>query len=327
MKALLALIPILFTVNIITDNNKPVIQEPEQEIVIIKGMENNPYAEDNEACLMCHGENMYVLIDTIMGVTQKRHMSEDYFIDREKFYRSNHWSFACTDCHSEEFNNFPHTIFERLEEHYACLDCHGYDDAYAQYQFEDIEVEYSESTHAGLDGFSCWKCHNPHSYEITIRNSTNLETTILYDNNICLECHGNFRNFELLSDHAEVNVVANHEWLPNESLHFKSVRCIECHTAINEDILVAHKLLPKDQAVKRCTECHSSDSRLLSTLYKHQSKKFRTDGGFVNAVILNQSYVVGATPNKILGLLSFIIFAGLFAVLLFHAAIRIIKRI
>ena len=209
MKALLALISILFTVNNITDNNNPVIQDPEQDVVIEKSMENNPYAEDNEACLKCHGENMYELTDTLMGVTEKRHMSGDYFIDRENFYRSNHWSFACTDCHSTEFNNFPHTIFERLEEQYACLDCHGYDDAYAQYQFEDIDVEYNESTHANLEGFSCWKCHNPHSYEITIRNSTNLEETILYDNNICLECHGNFRNFELLSDNAEVNVVSN----------------------------------------------------------------------------------------------------------------------
>jgi len=311
----------------LTVSVEAIAQEAGEEQVILKGIENNFYAEENEACLICHSEPLYELIDTVLGVTEKRHMCDDYFIDRDQYYNSNHWSFACTDCHSSEFVNFPHQTTDRLEEHFACNDCHAYDEAYAHFQFEDIDVEYQASTHSGLEQFSCWKCHNPHSYEINIRNTENLEETILYDNNICLECHGNFRNYQLLTNNEEINLVANHEWLPNEALHFKNVRCIECHTEINEDILVAHKILPKDQAVKRCTECHSEDSRLLSTLYKHQSKEFRNDGGFMNAIILNQSYVVGANPNKILGLLSFIIFGGLIAVVFIHVVIRIIKKV
>jgi len=47
----------------------------------------------------------------------------------------------------------------------------------------------------------------------------------------------------------------------------------------------------------------------------------------MNAIILNQSYVVGANPNKILGLLSFIIFGGLIAVVFIHVVIRIIKKV
>ena len=327
MRKLLTLLLVILTVNQITANMKPVMQDPDEEVLVQKGRENNIFAEDNESCFVCHGENMYELTDTIMGVTAKRHMCDDYFVDRDEYYQSNHWSFACTDCHSEEFKKFPHQAYERLEEHYACNDCHAYDDDYAQYHFEDIEVEYLESTHVNLDGFSCWKCHDPHSYKITVRNSTNLGETILYDNNICLECHGNYRNYELLTNHEEVNIVTNHDWLPNQSLHFKSVRCIECHTEINEDILVAHKLLPKADAVQRCTECHSTNSRLLTTLYKFQSKELRSDVGFVNAVILNQSYVIGATRNQILNFLSFVIFGGLIGVLLIHATFRIIKKI
>lgn len=327
MKILLAFIPLLFTVNLLTVDNRPVLQDPEEETVVVKGMENNYYAEDNEACFICHGESVYELSDTTLGVTEKRHMCQDYSIDRDRFYQSNHWSFACTDCHSYDFHTFPHNPIDRLEERLSCNDCHAYDEAYAQYHFEDIDVEYQESTHATIEGFSCWKCHNPHSYEINIRKTENLGETILYDNNICLECHGNFTNYELLTDHEEINYVANHEWLPNESLHFKNVRCIECHTEINEDILVAHKILPKEEAVRRCTECHSEDSRLLTTLYKYQSREFRNDGGYMNAVILNQSYVVGANPNKILNLLSFLIFGGLIAVVLLHIAIRIIKKV
>lgn len=327
MKLLLALIPLIFAVNFVTAPDRPVLQDPEDEVVMEKKMENNIFAEDNEACFVCHGENIFELTDTVLGVTAKRHMCQDYYIDRDLYYKSNHWSFACTDCHSSDFKIFPHQTFERLEEHYACNDCHAYDEEYAHFQFEKIEEEYIASTHANLEDFSCWKCHDPHSYEINIRTSENLGETILYDNAICLECHGNFSNYELLSDKAEVNLVANHEWLPNESLHFASVRCIECHTEISEDILVAHKLLPKDQAVRRCTECHSSNSRLLSTLYKHQSMQLRTDGGFLNAVILNQSYVVGATPNRILNFLSFIIFGGMFAVIFIHILFRIIKKV
>ena len=60
-----------------------------------------------------------------------------------------------------------------------------------QYHFEEIEAEYQQSVHYKLedDGFSCWKCHNPHTYRITVSNSSNLKETIAYDNAICLNCH------------------------------------------------------------------------------------------------------------------------------------------
>ncbi|MDT8400084.1 MAG: cytochrome c3 family protein [Bacteroidales bacterium] len=326
MKIALALIASFLSVVLVTENNRAVLQDPEEVPVIQKGIENNLFAEDNEKCLVCHGEPYFELNDTATGVTQKRLMCDDYFVERDEFYQSNHWSFACTDCHSYDFEIFPHPTSTRLEETYHCNDCHGYDEQYARYQFEEIQIEYEESIHAEIDGFSCWKCHDPHSYEINIRTSTNLEKTILYDNNICIECHANFDNFMLLTDREEIQVVDSHSWLPNQSAHFTSVRCIECHTEINENILVAHKLLPMDKAVKRCTECHSSDSRLLATLYKFQSKEFRANVGFVNGVIFNQSYVIGANRNIILNVLSFVIFAGIILVIAVHILFRIIRR-
>ena len=300
-------------------------QDPEEVVQQAKGIENNLYAEDNEACFKCHGNLYYYLEDEESGAAQKRMMCDAYLIDRDKYYQSNHWSFACTDCHSYEFNTFPHTVVERLEEHFTCIDCHGYDENFAKYHFEEIDVEYQESTHFSVEGFSCWKCHNPHSYKITVRNSTNMEETILYDNNICLECHGNYRNFQLLSTVEEVNVVQEHDWLPNQVAHFKSVRCIECHTRINEDILVAHVLLPKEEAVRRCTECHTSDSRLMHSLYKFQIRELRSPG-FNNEVILFDSYVIGANRNLLLNVFSILIFAGVLFVILVHIAFRIIKK-
>jgi len=326
MKIIITLIVTLVSVFSLAGNNSLLPQDPEEESQILKGIENNIFAEDNEKCLVCHGEPYFQLVDTVMGVTQNRLMCNDYFIERDDFYQSNHWSFACTDCHSYDFEIFPHPTSTRLEEPYQCYDCHGYDEQYAQYQFEEIQIEYNESTHAEIENFSCWKCHDPHSYKVSIRNTTNLEETILYDNNICLECHANFNNFQLLTDRDEIVVVESHNWLPNQSAHFTSVRCIECHTEINDSILVAHKVLPKDKAVKRCTECHTSDSRLLATLYKFQSKEFRSDVGFLNGVIFNQSYVIGANRNIILNYLSYIIFGGVLLVVFVHIFFRLIRR-
>jgi hypothetical protein len=300
-------------------------QNQELNDTVISGWkEINVFYDDNEKCFTCHGEESYTLFDSVAGISRIRNMLEDYHISREDYYHSNHKSFSCTDCHSADFVDFPHSVPTRLEEHFACLDCHGNDENYSQFKFEEIEMEYNQSTHAKVDDFSCWKCHNPHTYKPIARNTTDIREIVLYDNNMCLACHANFKNFRLLTDREEINVINRHEWLPNQILHFKSVRCIECHTQISDSILIAHLVLPKDSAVRNCTECHSSDSRLMSTLYKFESKGKR-ENGFLNAIILGKSYVIGASRNVYLGYLSFIIFIGVLAVIGVHTFFRVIK--
>jgi hypothetical protein len=290
----------------------------------VRWREVNAFFDDNEKCLVCHGESYYTLTDPVAGVSKIRNMFQDYYVSRESFYSSVHKSFSCTDCHSPEFTSFPHQVTARLEEHYACIDCHGYDENYAHLNFEEIEVEYNNSTHAGVSDFSCWKCHDPHSYRLIARETTDISELVLYDNNMCLECHANFNKFRLLSKHEEINVVNRHEWLPNQVLHFQSVRCIECHTEVSDSILIAHTVLPKEKAVRNCTECHSTDSRLMSTLYKFESQEKRRNG-FFNSIILNRSYVIGASRNIYLGYLSFVIFFGLLSVIGIHIFFRVIK--
>jgi hypothetical protein len=326
MKLAIALIASVLSVMFLTENKGPVLQEPQEEIQVQKGIENNLFAEDNEKCLICHGEPYFEIEDTTTGITRNRMMCDDYLISRDEFYQSNHWSFACTDCHSYDFEIFPHPVPARLEEPYNCIDCHGYDEQYAQFKFEEIQLEYDSSTHAKIDGFSCWKCHDPHSYEVTARNTDDFEKVILYGNNICLECHSNYDQFRLLTDREETQIVETHQWLPNQRAHFESVRCIECHTAISDSILIAHTILPMEKAVKKCTECHSADSRLMATLYKFQSMEARRTNGFLNAIIMNQSYVIGANRNIILNILSFLIFGGVIFVILIHTFFRIIRR-
>jgi hypothetical protein len=214
-----------------------------------------------------------------------------------------------------------------MEQIYNCIDCHGNDEKFARFHFEELQSEFQKSVHYKLEkeGFSCWKCHNPHEYKINIRNSSNLRETILYDNNICLNCHANFDRFKLLSEKEEVNILKKHDWLPDQKAHFKNVRCIECHTQVNDTILVAHLIKKKEEAVKGCNECHSKNSLLMSSLYKFQSKEQRKHG-FFNGIILNESYVIGANRNHYLNILSFFVFIIVSGVIVVHIIFRIKRK-
>lgn len=287
----------------------------------------SPFHDDNERCFKCHGQSRYEYTNSNLGRQVRDLMCSEMIIKREDFYNSNHRSFSCTDCHSEQYVHFPHAGALRMEQKLICIDCHGGDEKYARYHFEEIESEYKQSVHYKLetDGFTCWSCHNPHTYRISVRNAYNLKQTIAYDNAICLNCHSDFKRFQLLTDRAEINLISKHEWLPNQTAHFANVRCIECHSRINNKIPVAHLILPKSEAVKLCNECHSQNSMLMASLYKFASKEQRR-GGFFNGIILNESYVIGANRNEYLNVLSAIIFAGVLAVIVLHIVFRIRKN-
>ncbi len=286
----------------------------------------SPFEEDNQRCLKCHGQEKYEYTNETLGRQVKAIMCSERIVKKEEFYASNHKNFSCTDCHSSDYVKFPHSGELRMEQKYNCIDCHGGDEKFAQYHFEEVETEYQKSAHFKLeeDGFSCWKCHNPHSYRISVRNSNNLKETVAYDNAICLNCHSDFNHFQLLSDRTEINIIQKHDWLPNQKSHFANVRCIECHTQINNNIPVSHLIKPKKEAVKLCNECHSKNSMLMASLYKFESKAQRRDG-FFNGIILNESYVIGANRNEYLNFLSLIIFIGVIGVIGIHIIFRILK--
>jgi len=288
---------------------------------------NSPYAEDNDVCFKCHGQAKYEYTNETLGRQVKALMFSERIVRKEDFYRSNHRSFSCTDCHSYDYVNFPHSGELRMEQKLSCLDCHGGDENYAKYHFEGIDSAYQKSTHFKLEeeGFSCWKCHDPHNYRISVRNADNLKETIAYDNAICLNCHSDFNRYQLLTDKEEINIITKHEWLPNQTTHLSSVRCIECHTEINNNIPVSHLIKPKTEAVKLCNECHSQNSLLMASLYKFESKAQRRDG-FFNGIILNQSYVIGANRNEYLNLLSLLIFVGVIGIIAVHIMFRIRKN-
>jgi predicted CXXCH cytochrome family protein len=285
------------------------------------------FEADNNRCFKCHGQQTYEYTNATLNRQVKARMCSDRIIKRNEFYSSNHKSFSCTDCHSADYVKFPHSGELRMEEKFNCIDCHGGDEKFAKYHFEEIESEYQKSTHFKMEGegFSCWKCHDPHTYKISVRNNTNLKQTIAYDNAICLNCHSDYSRFQLVSDKAEIDIIKKHDWLPNQASHFANVRCIECHTTINNNIPVSHQIRPKEEAVRKCNECHSQNSILMASLYKFESKEQRRDG-FLNGIILNASYVIGANRNAYLNMLSLVIFVGVLAVIAVHIFFRLRKN-
>jgi hypothetical protein len=283
-----------------------------------------PISKRNKVCLKCHGQVYFSYFNEYLARDVKERMNPYYFVDSSKFMISNHRTFDCTDCHSSEYNTFPHPNQLRFEPLAVCMDCHGGDENFAKFNFEGIDEEYQASIHFQKhnEEFNCWMCHNPHSYHISIRNTENLAATIQYDNEICLNCHMDQSRLGLLSDREIYNMLNKHEWLPNHLAHFKSVRCIECHAEANANTLVAHKILPKDKAVKKCVECHSQNSILLASLYKYQVQEKREKQGYFNAAILTETYVIGANRNKFLNMASLGIFGLVVIGIMIHAVLR-----
>jgi len=285
-------------------------------------------AIQNKQCLRCHGSNFYYYYNDWEEKDVRERMNPYFVIDSTEYYQANHRTFLCTDCHSSDYKKFPHDGSLRMEPDFACLDCHGGDETYAQFQFEKIEEEFHESVHSTLhsDEFTCWMCHNPHSYKISARNNNNINEVIMYDNSICLSCHADLNKYQLISNLINPNVLATHDWLPNQALHFSKVRCIECHTEIDKDILIAHKVVEKEKAVRKCTECHSQNSLLMATLYKFETFEKRNSMGFFNATILGEHYIIGANRNYYLNVASLVIAGFVLLGIFIHAILRFINK-
>jgi hypothetical protein len=286
------------------------------------------FDDNSRQCLKCHGNHYYSLTDSASAKTIKRPMYDLIKIDTGAYKVSAHHTFTCTDCHAAGYSSYPHGVALRFEDGWTCLDCHGNDEAYSKYNFEKIDAEYQQSVHhtKANGNMSCWDCHNPHTYKPSMRNTGDMKQSIAYNNDICLSCHSDFDRFQLLSNQKEINLVKKHEWLPNQSLHFSKVRCIECHAANNDSILVSHRIMPKEKAVKLCVECHSSNSLLMSSLYKYRSKENRSKNGFLNAMMMNDSYVIGANRNVFLNNISIGVFIITLLGLFTHLLIRVFTR-
>ncbi len=284
-------------------------------------------SETNEQCLKCHGQSKYTYENAESKKMVNKRMYSELIIKRDEFYVSNHKGFKCTDCHSEEYGTFPHSGNLRMESKANCLDCHGGDEKYAKFQFEKIDSNFMASVHSQKHStdFTCWMCHNPHTYKINARTNENLKETITYDNLICLSCHSDITKYELLTNKEKPNILVKHEWLPNQASHFTNVRCIECHAQNKDTLIVAHQIVPKNLAVKKCESCHAKNSILYASLFKYQIQENIKTKGWFKGLFLSETSTIGPDQNNTLNIISLALFTLTLLVILIHAVIRIQK--
>ncbi|MEI7660739.1 MAG: cytochrome c3 family protein [Bacteroidota bacterium] len=282
-------------------------------------------AKENENCLKCHGQSKYSYENAESKKTVTKRMYAELIMNRDVFYVSNHRQFKCTDCHSEDYGTFPHAGNLRMEAKANCIDCHGGDEKYAKYKFEQIESEFQASVHSETHSkdFTCWMCHNAHTYKINARTNENLKATITYDNLICLNCHGDINNYQLLTDKKKPNLLQKHEWLPNQASHFTNVRCIECHARNEDTLVVAHHIMSKKNAVRKCESCHSKNSILYASLYKHNVSEKIQKEGLVKGLLMGDSTTIGPDKSNTLNIISLVIFGLTILVIIIHAVLRI----
>lgn len=254
---------------------------------------------DNSECLRCHAMSTLAYLDpTIGGIV-------DLSVDPVQYGDSNHADLACQKCHHADYNRYPHPPELRRQEALYCLECHKENEnpRLKRYRFSKIENEFEKSIHHQKkpDYFDCFSCHDPHKFEVTQREEETFEV-VRRDNAICLQCHASQHRIASLTDRIFSDLLVSHRWLPKIEFHWKSVRCIECHTP--HQGRVSHTILEAGNAEQSCVICHTRDSLLLTKLYKHRSQEARQQAGFINSVVLNDAYIVGMTRNWILDGLS-----------------------
>ncbi len=273
----------------------------------------------NDECFACHSEEG-LKHPPQEGMDLKK--LRGLLRDKEAFHASDHQRLACTKCHNEGYDDFPHEP-DAKESTSSCPDCHQKKADHAQAQFD-------KSVHAKnlSDKFTCTTCHNPH----VMRRADKLgdpRKIVEQDNRVCLGCHDSDERFAQFAPEKKDRPLIDdiHKWLPNTRAHWKAVRCVECHTpvvAAKEPI--SHEILDKKRAEKKCVTCHSRDTQLKVRLYRHLASEEQNKFGFANSVVLNENYVIGATRNPLVDKLMI----GLAALTLFgvlgHAALRVVMH-
>ncbi|MBF0154626.1 MAG: cytochrome c3 family protein [Magnetococcales bacterium] len=240
-------------------------------------------------CERCHG------MPTLAYRDQRTGRLVNLFVDQGKLAQSSHNRQTCLDCHGTGFKQFPHDAASRLETRH-CVDCHMESGRFQRNKFERIEREFLNSVHfqAMPDRFDCFSCHDPHTFQ-TVPKEGEMSLLVQRDNHICLSCHKTPAGTSLLTKRRFATLEAAHNWLPQVALHWRTVRCLECHTPV---LGGNHVILKATYAERDCVACHTRDSILLTKLYKYRAQEDRQKAGFINSAVLNDAYIVGMTRNR-----------------------------
>jgi Class III cytochrome C family len=274
-------------------------------------------------CLQCHADGSdFNLLKYKIDLIKLQNPEEfiDYQFDPAVYYGSNHGKLECRVCHIVGKEVYPH-LKEAKSQYLTCTYCHRRDRTDQRFAVKKIEDDFNKSIHVAKAGdkFTCFKCHNPHEFNITDRDKP-IREIITDDNRICRGCHSHEPIFETLTEREFPNIMDTHGWLPSAELHWRAIRCVECHTAHTETF--THKILAQDKSEQRCVSCHRRDTILLTTLFKHQAETEISRLGFANAAIFGEVYMIGVTRNIYLDRLALIIFGATLLALIGHGGLR-----
>ncbi len=231
---------------------------------------------------------------------------------------------SCTNCHGthnlQKASDTTSTI-NKFKIPKVCGQCHI-----------GITYEYNNSTHGRAllqknpDVPSCTYCHGEHNVKkvenlterVFTQNHLSKLTTIKTKMHYCVDCH---TNKKLAEKYKLLTISEAHSWLPNIAKHYETVRCVDCHSSYLPPNL-SHNILPPQKTIKKCEECHSKNSVLITKLYKHKQKMSKEKFGFINGTLLSDAYVIGSTRNVFLDTLSIILFSVTVIILILHGLLR-----
>ena len=291
-------------------------------------------AVENEDCLSCHNEELLE-----MSSEEKEDMVEKFSpsdisesesdidveeylkhnkpfavlslsLDQEKYAASVHGDLECIACH-EDIEEIPHR--QNLMIPNSCCNCHD----------EEIWEKVKQSVHGGLPedkcAAGCMGCHDPHYGRSKEVWGSEFEV------GGCLPCHQRHGG-NILRKHSKI--------LPQTKLHLtqlncnlSEVGCVVCH--VPSGTRDPHRIIPAKYSVRKCTQCHSANSILLTEKPKLPEKlldRFASTK-FTNEELMEKGqYVIGANRIPILDTIGIIIFIGTFGLPVIHGGLRFITR-
>ncbi|MBF0095004.1 MAG: nitrate reductase [Alphaproteobacteria bacterium] len=296
---------------------------PGGEVTEARGeLAEREYASVNERCLRCHGMATLSYQDP---TTQK---TVSLAVDPEKFATSNHARMTCTNCHQDDYIEYPH-VKKADRASLTCLGCHRADKKTSRFRipiFDDVGRQFRRSVHykALPETFDCFSCHDPHVFEV-LTAEAGPAAVVNSDNAICLKCHNSQPRFSALTRHEFPSLKQAHSWLPSPSMHWRSVRCIECHTPRGGND-INHEIVRGEAVERNCVACHTKDSALLTRLYRHRVKEERQVSGLFASMLNNEAYIVGMTRSPDVDALSFFLIGSTVLGLGGHGLLRWLAR-
>lgn len=294
---------------------------------ITKGNKTTPIQlklNQEKLCLSCH-----LHISALDNKFANSLVNYEKSVHGSAVLKGNTEAAICVDCHGthnlQKANKKDSWIHPKNVPN-VCGKCH-----------DKVTDEYMKSIHGvalkdgNMDSPGCTYCHGEHDIKNVpdiphkVFSESGMNFNIVVDNKMvyCVACH---TDEKLMKKYNIATVEKAHRWLPKTKAHWDRVRCVDCHSS-QEPPNLTHNILPPEKTVKRCESCHSMNSILMNTLYRHEKELSREKYGFINGTILSDAYVIGTTRNVYLNMVSIGVFGLTLLGIIGHATLRAISSI